>query len=783
MSTCKIGPITFDRGFYYEKGNDYGVMDGKEKFTIKGPIWKINQLRGLVTRGKSKTGESVTIRGSNDNDWGPIWVDAADVNDDTRDNVRLNHKGWYLLRDVDIVHVNEYWAKATLELELLSTHPLQYFEYDHTNPFMVGSLDTPGYALEEEVVLMEDDFNTLDTNKWVDRGTWNMTGSNVGVTGGKLYMEGKRTSGTVWAGTRMLRSKYKFKTPFTVEFDLEFPTTSTYDPGHNIHLALSPINLPLNAWQDVFFNEFSISGSQRYYALGRYDAKKQNVAWGQKYTADTLRKWKWEVDSNGQITISRWNGASYIQEWKGSMGLSSAKELYVYYVFHAHKDLTNVKRAYSDNIKIYTSQLKSLGATVPAPNTGDLLTTPDETTTTTGYYSNPSSRILLQPGASNPNTIYVNSPLGYSSNNTSSSPRLVTGDYERLAPGKFYVQNGDVKLNVLSDGVELYRYYSGAYNLVNKFGFGTIDYLKVLNATPESFKFQANQTEWELRRGEPFVYVKHEYDDIGFTKTTCVFHDDTIHCGLSDGADVSMLTQPYSLHYVPYNLLTQNQCDLESGVAGWVGTGTDGPITQVSPGWYGSYCAKVTTLGSANQGIMQDPGAYCDISDIDDPTGLIIYGGMGLKGSGTVRLSIYERDSSGSILNSSVSSDIVLSPTFTSKPILHTITDPDTDYVSLKVLTTVASVAEIYIDQNFLGPSYNLIYTHWHIAPVDSNRYGLIITKKDPTTIKTNSIPASSMTGLGVYDQMQPPNNCINFKNLALSSLNPVDGRLRLVQR
>lgn len=783
MSTCKIGPITFDRGFYYEKGNDYGVMDGKEQFTIKGPIWKINQLRGLVTRGKSEESNDVRIRGSNSNDWGPIWVNAADVNDDTRDNVRLNHKGWYLLRDVDITHVNEYWAKAAVTMELLSTNPLQYMEYDYTDPSRTGLLEQPGYALEEEVVLFEDDFATLDTDKWVDMGTWNMTSSDVGVTGGKLYMKGRRTSGSLWAGTRMLRSKYKIPTPFTVEFDLEFPTTSTYNPGHNIHLALTPINPPINAWQDVFFNELSIIPTQRYEAFGRYNAKKQNVSWLKSNTADTKVTYRWEVGSDGIVTVYRWNGSSYDQVWKGSHGLSSAKELYICYVFHAHQDLTNVKTAYSDNIKVYTTQLKSLGLTVPAPNTGDLLTIPDETTTITAYYSNPSDRILLQSVTANPGLIYVNSPLGYSSNNVTGTLQLVTGDYERLAPGKFYVQNGDIKLNVETDGIEIYKYYSGAYNLVNKFTFGTIDYLQVINATPESFKFQANQTEWELRRGESFVRVKHEYDDIGFTKTTCVFHDDTINCGLSDGADVSMLTQPYSLHYTPYNLLTQNQFDLESGVAGWVGTGTDGPITQVSPGWYGSYCAKVTTLGDVGQGIMQDAGAYCDISYIDDPTGLIMYGGMGLKGSGTVHLEFIERDSSGSILNSSVSNNIVLSSTFKSRPIFHTITNPDTDYVSLKVLTTVASVAEIYIDQNFLGPSYNLSNNPWHIGPSASNRYGLIVTKKDPTTIKTNSIPASSMTGLGVYDQMQPPKNCINFKNLALSWLNPVDGRLRLVQR
>jgi hypothetical protein len=54
----------------------------------------------------------------------------------------------------------------------------------------------------------------------------------------------------------------------------------------------------------------------------------------------------------------------------------------------------------------------------------------------------------------------------------------------------------------------------------------------------------------------------------------------------------------------------------------------------------------------------------------------------------------------------------------------------------------------------------------WHIGPSASNRYGLIVTKKDPTTIKSNSIPSSTITGIGVYDQMRPPSHPDHFKSL-----------------
>jgi hypothetical protein len=240
------------------------------------------------------------------------------------------------------------------------------------------------------------------------------------------------------------------------------------------------------------------------------------------------------------------------------------------------------------------------------------------------YYMNTSERIILQNSKTDPNKIYENSPKGYSSYNTGNVSRIVTGDYERLEAGKFFCQNGSVKLEIESDGINIYKYGSGAYNFLKKFEFGTIDHLKVLHETPESFKFMANRTEWELRRGESFARVKHVYDDLDFTKETCYYHDKVT---------------------------------------------TDSPLDDAS--------------------ISMNDENYCLIWD---------------KGSGTC------------------------------------------------------------------------------VSPDPAVPYRLMVIKEEPTSIKSDSIPASEITGIGGYDNSKTTSSPTHYRNIALSFLNPTDGRLRIVR-
>ena len=766
--TNYIGPITLDHPHVRE--GDEIKPDGSETINVVCSPIQAKQLLGLAENVvKNDYGPVRIIRGLNTR-WGVLPVN-------TSENLKINeanpHVGFYKLGDPEEEVKSPIVSLVKIPAEMISRNLNEYLTLLYSKGGEDGSTIKSGYEDTEEVTVFEDTFDSAYTGNWNTYETYYMTSASVSTSGGKLVLTGTNTSGAKYGAWGRIKttSKFSLQPPFTVEFDLEYGSgTYSYLNLLMVPSLPQPWNLTTNTKTSNYIRFAIHHKDGKFYLLAqrcKAGAVTSMIHYQQlNFSTEKNPNFKVKVTESGymEIYVDKSGGTNFGNPvWKGNTGLSW-KNYYFIYEMQQYSFSTVTMR--SGNFKAYEEVDVNKPNVVVAPPQADCNMTPDFTRSSEEgniqCFQDITDPLNYQIS---PADFYKGTVKAMNGNYTDSVYRLITHNEVDLDPTKFYVSNGLIKLVTTTNGVQ-FQYWNGSgYVTLNTFTLPeSISLIRPWMVTPWWFVLQLDRTYWHIRAGKPHIWVKHEYDDIGFTKTTCVFHDDTINCGLSDGADVSMITQPYSLHYAPYNLLTQNQFDLESGVAGWAGTGTDGPITQVSPGWYGSYCAKVTTHGGVNKGITQSD--MSDISYIDDPTGLIMYGGMGLKGSGIVRLEIYERDSTGSILNSSVSSDIVLSPTFSLKPIFHTITDPDTEYVTLKVVTRVASVAEIYIDQNFLGPSYNLIYTHWHIAPSASNRYGLIITKKDPTTIKSNSIPSSTITGIGVYDQMRPPSHPDHFKSL-----------------
>jgi hypothetical protein len=355
----------------------------------------------------------------------------------------------------------------------------------------------------------------------------------------------------------------------------------------------------------------------------------------------------------------------------------------------------------------------------------------------------------------------------YNSNYSDSTPRLVTWTDEVLEPGDFYVTNGLIKLDVNTNATTpiVFSYYSSpGFTELNRFGLGeSIHLIKPLHISPDRHIYQINNTKWTINRGKPFVYVEHPNDALGFTRKTSYYHDGVIHNGLNSDANVSMLTQCYSLVFNPYNLLTVNQYGIETDTSGW--SAYSSTLSQVSGGTYGKYLRAVTSNLQTQEGFRLG-SPYCSLP-ITPPTGLIINGRVLLSGSGTVVLFVVERDSVGGVISSTFSSPITLSSTPTTYEIDHVITSSNARYVSMQVYTTTKQSATIEGDVFQLAPSPVANQVMYSIAPLTANRYGMIIMKKDPTMIKSDSIPASDITGIGVYDQMQPPISNDHYLQLA----------------
>jgi|GEM_PF-6308793 hypothetical protein len=554
MNTCIIGPVVFDRGFYYEKNNDYGVMDGKEKFTIAGPIWKINQLRGLITRGGTEESGGITIRSTKQKDWGPVWINATASRPEEYDNVRLNHKGWYLIRNVDIDNINQFEAKATLTVELINNAMDVFLEMDYTTSPYAGTPLKHGYDLTEELVLLEDDFpgTTLDTSKW-SATMWNMTGGSHTVSGGKLGMSGVQTAiipGMPCWGARSIQSKQSFDAPFYVEFDLEVPDSSTapYYDGHNHHFVLRPGQwLDQEGWQDTFLiihDVGSNSRDMRFVKPFTDPLVKVLVSNDNK-----LHKWKVLVGEDGLITAWLWNSTTSEWDffWKGPCSLSRMTGLTVGFTYHSHEPVNHT--VYTDRIKLYKTQAQVLESVAKIPVTGRNASTGLGSRGSSYLHKNGESDNSFQNSASDPMAIFNGSPRLYSNNNPQNEWNEIHNLEESLKVDKCKFYNDLIQIIPTSTGIEIHRINGASFEKFFNVDIGPISFIKLLNKTPEELILAINRTKWILRRSEPFVYIKHEYNDLTYPKFSCCYHDGTPLEITADDQSISMSDTHYALFW------------------------------------------------------------------------------------------------------------------------------------------------------------------------------------------------------------------------------------------
>jgi len=776
---CIIGPLTFSGGFYLEESNDYGV-DGVEKFTIVADAWQCWMLRGLITRGKSETSGDITIRGSNSKDWGPVWIDASTG---VLTGKGLPHRGYYLIRDVDVEYINITRAKATLTIELITNNQNAYLEMDFVNSAVATTDYDFEYDWTTQRVLFEETFDSLNTTTiWEDYGAWNMTGGSTTVSGGKLAMSGNRTtiiSGAPSWGSRAIMTKAQFQAPFTAEFDLEVPATSTvpYHDGHNLHFVISPNHFnQASEWNDAMLCINDSGNSTHDYRITRPPVDPIT----RTNTSATVQNWKVTLDADGFMVAYIHNGSSYVKIWEGACGLSNMNALRVGFVYHSHEATSRTVNV--ANLKIYDTNPPSKIPVSKVPDTGYVSGTPTGSRGSCKLF-NTLDDVLLQSDPTNMGKLYLNSPEVWNNNNPTSTSRQTYGVEERLAVGGCIIQNGRISLTPTSTGVVLKGWTGTQYDTINTFTLGeTITHLQLLAQTPEYLKLQINRTLWTIRRNEPFVYVKHPYNDLGFSTKTMYYRDGALQNGLAGGVDVPMLTQPYCLISPVYNILTTNQYGLETDLTGWGASGST--IQRVTPGYGGTgYAIEFTTNNaSAGEGIMQTP--YTPLPS-GSRVGLILNVNAALKSSvagKTVVFQIHERDGAGVSLASTSSSTITLTTSLVGYSFWYTLTNDLTEQVSMKVLTPTTQSATITGDIFQIAPKPNATTTSpWTMAPYASNRFGMMVIKNKPTTIKSNSLPASELTGIGVYDQMEPPSNLNSFSNLAMEWLNPVDQRLRIV--
>lgn len=368
-------------------------------------------------------------------------------------------------------------------------------------------------------------------------------------------------------------------------------------------------------------------------------------------------------------------------------------------------------------------------------------------------YINPTNHIIFQYWS--PTEQLDGMVTAYSSNNPTDEWRLVTDYDDEIQPTKFYFKNGIVNLNIISNGVEYYKWDSTSeeYKLVNTYIIGEIVFLKIRVLTFNVIQIQINDSTWTLRQGRPFIYIQHTYSDISYTKYDIYYHDNTTTNSPADGAVITFLSKYHAeLERSTYsNLLSEAQSNgCETGPIGpnefYVESGA---VLAEDTLWFaeGSKSVQCTFSSDTSSAVVFSQGIAND-GALDNKT-IIVTGTI--KGTEGNIVGIAFRDYFGAIYG---------------MPIYVTLTGGDDEFNISFVMPTSANCGGCLEPLIFSQSGVQTIsFDKWMVTEgsvikpwvlggtTTVENVGIFIVKTAPTSIYSDSIPADDITVIGHYEK------------------------------
>lgn len=779
-----IGPIITEK-VHIRDGNET-KRDGTETINLVCSVEQAHQLRGLCENSVKNTYGSLRILSTQESRWGILPVN-------TSENLKINehqtHSGLYHVKDIEIEAIGnrDDIVIARIPVELLSKNVNEILTILHSRGGEDGSSIemSEEYSDEEIEFLLEEEFTTFNTTTvWHPKYTENMaTGADIVASAGKLVFSGASATNLTWSYLwTVLRETLPddFEAEFTLEWNA-LPASGAV--GHHMNLFLmdgKPANSAELQYKDTLRMVLDVQDTGAVISVdkrirGNYSgiSAEHSLTSSQKIIALKIKLEGGTGVSNLTVWIDKNYGGTGTPSYgdpifgPANTGFNYDNEMYLILAMENASSTSATVRCSFLNISQTFDALKPNIVVAPvgavADRTPDFYRTGEEGDIP--CFKNPPTPPTFQIDPAN---FYKGSVKCMNSNYTDAVPRLVTDNEFSFDPTKLTLSNGLIRLVPAVQGV-IFQYWNGtAWATLDTFTLpNVIRLIRPFLVTKDRFILQIDRTLWGVKSGSYGIWIKHPYDTIGYTLKGNYYHDGVVGKGLAGGADVSMLTQFYTLVFNPYNILTQNQMDVEADLAGFTAVGST--ITQESGGLYGKYIKAITNNSTTYEGILLNMRTLPP----HDETGLILSGRALLHGSGTCTLVLDERDAVGTLLGTASSSLITLNATPTLYNVPLIISSSNVKNVSLHVYTNVKQTATLNGDMFQIAPIPNSGGNLFSTAPYSPNRYGMFIIKTHPTTIKTNSIPASDLTGIGVYDQMQPSNADNGFLSLAREWFRP----------
>jgi hypothetical protein len=551
-----IGPLTITAAQLWD-GNVFSASSGGNKSVSAGAT--------IFIKGSFESNESFTIIVTNDQalqikglvEIGePVWIDTADT---LTDNDFLQHKGWYLLTNVDFELLNTNKVQCTIECELISTNLNEYLTLDYTKGNIDGTSLDITYEPANTVYDLQDDGSTYDN--WQTVREYPSTATTSAASDGAEIDIACASAVDGTAAVAFSRSNIKYYAPFTLETVLDvnaFPAGGAYNASMGI--ALSPDDLPETLDGGLRRNEnpalcldWVVDNSTSYLQVA---TSKGNGQWINEYpptsqgVAQVTMGIKMTIDENYNLKVETDLGltASWTTIYEGVTNLMNQQNgMYVYlYVFN--KDTTSFTGSYhfvniynTSNVNTDMSSYKNIvvmpyGATVQTAATGNRVGEDGNY----AYYDTPSVPLRFQTTQAN---MYKGSVKLLTTNNNGSDSFQVYHTDARLTPATTTLKNGFTQITFDADEMIISGYHGGAWTEVTRLDYGAgsaITIIKPLLITHDEVILQVNDTKIHMTRSSPMITLYHPNTSLTYPLQDRYYHNGGLTSAPGAAADIAM---------------------------------------------------------------------------------------------------------------------------------------------------------------------------------------------------------------------------------------------------
>ena len=751
---AKIGPIELTRP--HKVTRDPQGSDGSRVIVIRCPPEEAQQLKGLGdTLNKSESG--VKIVSSRNSRWGimpvesPVSTVASLLNETTE-----THNGLMNIGKVTDSYFNPKLSEVTIEGEMISQNVNEILTILHSQGGEDGSdieMSEDYSDLIQETILDEDfsDFDTTDV--WEPKYDENMaSGEDIVSSGGKLVFSGASATNWTW-GYLWTILQDTVPDDFTAEFTLEWDALPASGAAeHHLNLFLvdgRPSNKTEIEYKDIIRIMIRVKDTGATLEIGKRVRGVDSALISPITLGATEKTPAIKFELSGGTGVS--NLTVYVDKDYSSgtpsygspvfgpanTGVNFDLDRYLVLSQENASSTSATTRAAYLNIYEYIGALK--------PNT--VILSPravvDQTATFTRAGEECNIQCIKDPSSLptfqiEPEYFYLGSVKAWNGNYSDNTYRQITGNEFDLDPLLFYMDNTLIKLTSIANGVT-FSYWNGtAWVALNTFTFpSTISLIRPFLVTPEVFSLQIDRTLWTMRAGKRHIWVKHPTTPLGFIPGTCYYHD-----GVTTTSE---------------NMLTVNQAGAETNTDGF--SPTDGSTISNVTDWFvdGSKSLKCVTSASANHGVM--------ITGVTPVPGVEHSFHTHIKADDagkTMHLYMWDQDWNGLCdpVEFVTTGDeqivpIIGAPGLTDTGITIGILNDSAEVVTFRIDSNYLDTPLIDTDISMLTQFYCNLWNKGHgscTTPSPTDQWRMQIISPEPRTIKSDSIPAAELTGIGVYD-------------------------------